>query len=1780
LLSSTIIHKEHYMPSRVHNRIHAAIHSYSSRVFSFLLLGLLLALLVWNPSPALSQAGSGFDRTPWQMHSGYGITTLLKQAPTHGDAALYSYKQVPRQDDPGWGAPPLDNAGNITYSVPSDLPGGSCYKQADFTYFQTFVEIPAGATVDQFEVRFEKVDDGARAYVYNSKYPDGEYIPNTDIVFGGDPKTADLSSLVVPGETNRVVIVQVDDCPVENNLRNAQLYVNGAVTNENPQVGPQVTPAPEVVAGCTQDDFLAAVRDGESSGTVTLSGACTYVLTSAGNDWNGGSGAFLSKATVVEGNGATIERSPNAPPFRIFTLQATAGTVLRDLTLRNGASTANGGAIYANTDLTLENVTLEGNSAVRGGALTQYAGRLVINNGRLFDNHATDLGGAIFQQGGALDITNTIFGQNRADSGNGAAVFVGGDVVSNARITNSTITDNAGNTGAAITTWGALNLSNTILANHKIGLAVGGTRGVSEDYNLFANTTTDVRELTGTVSLDRGGASHVAPDARFVDAAARDYALQQSSPAVDRGSDAVLGSAALATDASANARPYTGAPVDIGAHEFQGIGGPSLSILKQGPNWINADIENTFSLVVANDGVAVADAVEVVDVLPAGATYVDGSATAGGVLAGDRITWQLGSLAPGDRVFLEYAVKAGQTLVSQEYRAQSASDPSVIATGATITTTLNDKLVAAINFFPRPDGFSFPNYGAASPDSDLTIDDMVKIFGEAEACKSTGPCVLTAKSENWRTTWLKRIEGGHCAGMSMGSLNLFVDDTLSASDLQSGANTTFELTKENARRYVAFYASTQGSPPANQQQLQTDGYTWVPANTPTAVLDTLIKNLGDPKAGDRYRLSFELHPADGGGRGHTVVPFAVEKLNDNEYLIYIYENNLPNRFDVALRVNRTTQEWSYVGTTAPDKPLEKYRGDATSNNLRLMSWRYHTGLPKDAGDIERIGRVLDTKLAAAGAFQSAAPALQSSDSMMEFDLSGEGYLLITRSDGKRAGFDLSTGQWIAEIEGAQAVPIALGLGFNTPSAVHIPHSAGMTYSVQVASRETAFGNAQGAADVNIAGPGFGMNVRDLVLDAPVAQGAVVMTDVPDLMALDVDPDNKRLTFTPGTDDAEAPTLTLAVSYRNGSDYSVDVQRVPVAPGHAVGLAFDENTNAVTIESNSADPVEYQVNVTRINNDGTVNQFNETVSDDGAAGVRLDVGEAWTGEDAPFVETIQESTLPAPEAVPGPSASAFVHVAQAGDALATGTTLDHPLVNDNPDMLLFATQDVTAAGDGAAYRTPVGVAYQPDLNRWSLVSQDGSTPIPAGASFNVLVAQPNEHTFVHTATAENVEASWTVIDHPLANDNPDVLLLVTPRQEGAEPALFNAPLGVWYDNETGRWAILRQDQEAMPANASFNVMIMAAGDNASVHKASASNTSANQTEFQHPLANNAPGAMLFVTANFNPSGRGGTLNNHPVGVLYGAEQNRWAIANVDQADLPDTASFNVFIFAADAPAASGSETREMGDATSAESQPNLYNVENQWGGDDAPWSPDGVWVIGGRADQRVVALTATSYDGGENLVGAMTYAGENSIGFRATRSAPNTYAVETQWGGDDAPWTPDGVWVLGNRDEQSVVDINIASEDGGSTLAGAITYDGEGPSGFRASLGGAAPGDSSDTAEVIPGAAEDAATEAAAVEAQTTACDPADIPPSPDTGVMLRFVNNRDAVGFIYWLNSDNQLQEYARLEPGATYDQSTFEGHQWEVYDANPQEVDDPFTHLLVSYTASAEPGQCVVIER
>lgn len=131
--------------------------------------------------------------------------------------------------------------------------------------------------------------------------------------------------------------------------------------------------------------------------------------------------------------------------------------------------------------------------------------------------------------------------------------------------------------------------------------------------------------------------------------------------------------------------------------------------------------------------------------------------------------------------------------------------------------------------------------------------------------------------------------------------------------------------------------------------------------------------------------------------------------------------------------------------------------------------------------------------------------------------------------------------------------------------------------------------------------------------------------------------------------------------------------------------------------------------------------------------------------------------------------------------------------------------------------------------------------------------------------------------------------------------------------------------------------------------------------------------------------------------------------------------------------------------------NLHHVHNQWGGSAAPWHEGGMWVCGCRAGQNVIAIDVTSQDGGKTLAGTMTYFGEGPIGFRGVLTQNNTYVVENQWGGSSAPWHPGGTWIIGCRTAQNVIGIRVSSSDNGLTLNGTMTYNNEGPIGFKSEL---------------------------------------------------------------------------------------------------------------------------------
>src|SRR5258708_2028425 len=179
------------------------------RRMAFTVVGLGFASVLWIGT-ATAQT-----RTPWQMHGGLEVTLtnpvgLAQFAPTcfpsiHGDVCEYDVATIPGPTDPGWGAAP--NGDIIDFSIfPSRVCSApiDCLGYGDFTYFQTFVDIPSNVVVTQFTIAFSGMDDGSRVTIFHSTYPAGFVVPGSYVFLRGSG-TTHLSAPVNSGESDRVV---------------------------------------------------------------------------------------------------------------------------------------------------------------------------------------------------------------------------------------------------------------------------------------------------------------------------------------------------------------------------------------------------------------------------------------------------------------------------------------------------------------------------------------------------------------------------------------------------------------------------------------------------------------------------------------------------------------------------------------------------------------------------------------------------------------------------------------------------------------------------------------------------------------------------------------------------------------------------------------------------------------------------------------------------------------------------------------------------------------------------------------------------------------------------------------------------------------------------------------------------------------------------------------------------------------------------------------------------------------------------------------------------------------------------------------------------------------------------------------------------------------------------------------------------------------------------------------------------------------------------------------
>ena len=120
----------------------------------------------------------------------------------------------------------------------------------------------------------------------------------------------------------------------------------------------------------------------------------------------------------------------------------------------------------------------------------------------------------------------------------------------------------------------------------------------------------------------------------------------------------------------------------------------------------------------------------------------------------------------------------------------------------------------------------------------------------------------------------------------------------------------------------------------------------------------------------------------------------------------------------------------------------------------------------------------------------------------------------------------------------------------------------------------------------------------------------------------------------------------------------------------------------------------------------------------------------------------------------------------------------------------------------------GFYYDTALDKRAIY-QESAVPIPNNASFKILVSGSGAgvERFTHTATAANISADLTVIDHPTLNGNPDATFVLSHFWGVNGPSTqvdIDKTLGVYYNGSN--WGIYTEDASPFIENTAFDIII--------------------------------------------------------------------------------------------------------------------------------------------------------------------------------------------------------------------------------------------------------------------------------------------------------------------------------------------------------------------------------------
>jgi len=168
----------------------------------------------------------------------------------------------------------------------------------------------------------------------------------------------------------------------------------------------------------------------------------------------------------------------------------------------------------------------------------------------------------------------------------------------------------------------------------------------------------------------------------------------------------------------------------------------------------------------------------------------------------------------------------------------------------------------------------------------------------------------------------------------------------------------------------------------------------------------------------------------------------------------------------------------------------------------------------------------------------------------------------------------------------------------------------------------------------------------------------------------------------------------------------------------------------------------------------------------------------------------------------PSDQAFTVTGNAANTTQNWTKIDHPATNNNPNAVLFVTQNF----NGKYNPKPIGVYY--DGRNWAIYLQDRS-PMPAGLRWNVLVGGYGNTSNISGAAVSILTASGANKTNKLGK-----YIVSTGARDVAQRTFFTQRWGtertynnnipaMWWDGDS--WTIFNNNRKEIPDGAGFSLL---------------------------------------------------------------------------------------------------------------------------------------------------------------------------------------------------------------------------------------------------------------------------------------------------------------------------------------------------------------------------------------